>query len=42
MRGTGAPSIRSIAATIARSSPVTKVQALPSRSLRPVRPIRCV
>ena len=40
--GIGAPIMRSMAATIARSSPVTKVQALPSRSDRPVRPSRCV
>ena len=38
----GVPIMRSVARTQAASSPVTKVQALPSCSDRPVRPMRWV
>ena len=34
--------MRSVARTQLQSSPVTKVQALPALSERPVRPMRCV
>ena len=42
MRWMAMPSLRSMSFTAAKSSWVTKVQALPLRSARPVRPIRCV
>lgn len=41
-RGIGSPIMRSVARTQPQSCAVTKVQAVPSRSERPVRPRRWV
>jgi hypothetical protein len=41
-RSNGAPSARSIVATIAASSWVTRVKAIPVLAARPVRPMRCI
>ncbi len=40
--GIASPIMRSVARTQLQSSPVTKVQAVPSHSERPVRPMRWV